>query len=343
MDQASVLGAGEIGEDVVASLVGAGPSDVQYALADAVAVGDARTMFELVNGIVQEGRDLRHVTNETLTHFRNLLLARTAPEQGELLDVTEDEVEKLRAQAAKFSPAELARVISLLLAAQTDMRWTTSPRLTLELALVRATIPETDAQPHGLVSRIERLERLAGIAPGVTVGEDAARDTSAVGADEPRREPSQLAPAAAETPVSTAPEVAEREAQPVVGAGTAAVDVSMIRSSWGALIGHLRSERKLVIASFLEVATPAAYDGETLELVFPPDRPFGASKVEEREGELRGALQAVLGVAPRVRCVVRDAVAGPVDPEEDEPPLSEEEALARLKAELGARSAPESD
>ncbi|HEX9122291.1 MAG TPA: DNA polymerase III subunit gamma/tau [Actinomycetota bacterium] len=342
MDQASVLGAGQIGEEVVASLVGAGPSDVQFALADAVAVGDARTMFELVNGIVQEGRDLRHVTSESLTHFRNLLLARTAPEQGELLDVTEDEVEKLRAQAAKFSSAELARVMALLLAAQTDMRWTTSPRLTLELALVRATIPETDAQPHGLISRLERLERLAGIAPAAASGAERPpavplEPPVAPGPPEPATASGSTAPSAARgVPEPAAP------AQPVVGAGTAAVDVSMIRSSWGALVGHLRSERKLVIASFLEVATPAAFDGDTLELVFPPDRPFGASKVEEREGELRGALQAVLGIAPRIRCVVRDAVAGPTDPEEDEPPLSEAEALARLKAELGA-SVPESD
>ncbi|MFB3739150.1 MAG: DNA polymerase III subunit gamma/tau, partial [Candidatus Velamenicoccus archaeovorus] len=165
MDQASVLGAGRIGEDVVASLVGAGPSDVQYALADAVAVGDARTVFELVNGIVQEGRDVRHVTNETLAHFRNLLLARTAPDQADLIDVTEDQLDHLRTQSAKFSSPELARVISLLLAAQADMRWTTSPRLTLELALIRATIPETDPQPQALISRLERLERLAGIPP----------------------------------------------------------------------------------------------------------------------------------------------------------------------------------
>ena len=58
--------------------------------------------------------------------------------------------------------AELGR-IALLIAAQTDMRWTTSPRLSLELALIRATIPETDAAPEALVSRLERLERVAGI------------------------------------------------------------------------------------------------------------------------------------------------------------------------------------
>src|SRR5918995_2621343 len=166
LDQASVLGAGEIGEDIVLSLIGSGRSDVQYALGDAVAVGDAKGVFELVSRLVQEGQDLRFVTNEVLAHFRNLLLVKTAPGQHDLLDVTDQEAERLAAQATKYSTPELGRVIALLIAAQTDMRWTTSPRLSLELALIRATIPETDAAPEAPVSRPERLERVAGITRG---------------------------------------------------------------------------------------------------------------------------------------------------------------------------------
>ena len=89
LDQASVLGAETVDEAVVTSLIGAGRSDVQYALADAVAVGDAKGVFELVSRLVQEGQDLRHVTNEVLAHFRNLLLVKTAPGQSDLLDVTD--------------------------------------------------------------------------------------------------------------------------------------------------------------------------------------------------------------------------------------------------------------
>ena len=123
------------------SLLGAPRGEVQHELADAVAVGDARTAFEIVNRLVQDGQDLRNVTAEALAHFRNLLLVKTAPGQEDLLDIPADGYEQLRIQAEKFTPAELARVIALLLAAQNDMRWTTSPRLSLELALVRATIP----------------------------------------------------------------------------------------------------------------------------------------------------------------------------------------------------------
>jgi DNA polymerase III subunit gamma/tau len=376
LDQASVLGAGEIGEDIVLSLIGSGRSDVQYALGDAVAVGDTRGVFELVSRLVQEGQDLRHVTNEVLAHFRNLLLVKTAPGQHDLLDATDEEAERLTAQAAKLSAAELGRVIALLIDAQTDMRWTTSPRLSLELALIRATIPETDAAPEALVSRLERLERVAGItggggsqspAPATAAPPDASATTVGPGgsgtgdvadpappAVEPEgRRPSKRTAASGAEEAASGPDPSGTEAGPaeagtaaksasgpVLGAGTSAVDVSMLRSNWPTVISHLRSSGKAVLPSFLEIATPAAFDGTTLELVFPPERPYGVQKVLEREGELRQALQDLFGIAPAISCVIREPVAGPAEPVEDEP-LSEEEALARLAAELGATPATE--
>jgi DNA polymerase-3 subunit gamma/tau len=329
LDQASVLGGGRVDEEVVASLVGSGRSDLQLALADAISVGDAKTMFELVDRTVQEGHDIRVVTSGALTHFRNLLLARTAPDQGELLDVTEDEIDRIRAQAAKFAPAELSRVIGLLLAAQTDMRWTTSPRLTLELALIRATIPETDTAPQGLVARLERLERIAGVVSGVAT-EPAPSDPVPDPVKEQGTEPlEQEQDRVLDTP-ETVPE------PPVLGAGTSAIDIGAIRRSWASMIQSLRTHGKAVLPSFLETATPGAYDGETLELVFPPDRPFGVKKVTEREQELRAALQETFGITPQIRCVLREGIDR-VEVIDDDPPLSEEEALARIKAELGAQ------
>src|SRR6185295_9582169 len=169
LDQAGVLGGLKVDDAAIQALLGAPRGEVQVELADAVAVGDARSMFEIVNRLVQDGQDIRNVTNETLAHFRDLLLVKTAPGQEDLLDIPADAYEGLRIQAEKFSASELARIIELLLAAQNDMRWTTSPRLSLELALVRATIPETDPSAGGTLSRLERLERLANVDPASVV------------------------------------------------------------------------------------------------------------------------------------------------------------------------------
>jgi DNA polymerase-3 subunit gamma/tau len=342
LDQASVLGGGTVTEETVASLVGSGRSDLQLALADAISLGDAKTMFELIDRTVQEGHDIRVVTSAALTHFRNLLLARAAPDQGELLDVTEDEIEHIRTQATKFTAPELSRVIGLLLAAQTDMRWTTSPRLTLELALIRATIPETDTAPEGLVARLERLERIAGLVPGAATEKQtpSAAPENHLGPRGRREGDGRSHLGYVSEGVRRSPKhkdaPADEAVAPVLGAGTSAIDIAAIRRTWGSMIQTLRSQGKAVLPSFLETATPGSYDGETLELVFPPDRPFGVTKVSEREQELRAALQETFGIAPAIRCVLREGI-DKVEVIEDDPPLSEEEALARIKTELGAQ------
>lgn len=329
LDQASVLGGAEIDETVIASLLGAPRAEVQHELADAVAVGDAKTVFEIVNRLVQGGQDLRHVTAETLAHFRNLLLAKTAPGQEDLLDVTADAYEHLRGQAAKFSAPELSRIIALLLAAQADMRWTTSPRLSLELALIRATMPETDPRPEALISRVERLERLAGLA------EAAPQAATASPAPEPKRRKRRAG--APEEPAAATPPAQP----PVAAAGN--IDVAMLRRSWPTLIEHLQQRKQPILKALLEIATPVGFDGQTLELAFPPDRRFGVKKLEDKMDDLRAALQELFGISPQVRSVVRDAVAATVEIPDDEEPPSEEEALRRLREGLGAELAPETE
>ncbi len=217
LDQASVMGGETIDDAVVQSLLGAPRGEVQHELADAVAVGDARTTFEIVNRLVQDGQDIRNVTAEALAHFRNLLLVKTAPGQDDLLDIQADGYEQLRVQAEKFTPGEIARVISLLLAAQNDMRWTTSPRLSLELALVRATIPETDPNPAGVVARLERLERLAnldvGSGGGPAGGASDAATIAVLGPSGLRSSGSPLtdAPSTVSVPEAASPEPAAAE------------------------------------------------------------------------------------------------------------------------------------
>jgi DNA polymerase-3 subunit gamma/tau len=368
LDQASVLGGATIDDDAIRSLLGAPRGEVQHELADAVAVGDARTAFEVVDRLVQDGQDLRNVTAESLGHFRNLLLVKTAPGQQDLIDVAPDAYEALRIQAEKYTPGELARVISLLLAAQQDMRWTTSPRISLELALVRATIPDTDPSPAGLVARLERLERLANLEAGSVVPPASASPHAAppspaddievpepaepVAVPEPVATP--LAPAP-EDEVTTIPEAAEPAALAAPegpatqmsvphAADAGSVDVTMLRRSWPSLIDHLGASRQPILKAILESATVSSFDGETLELAFPPDRKVGPQKVADRQDDLRSALNDLFGISPTITCVVREArdpvggVAAVEVVDEEEAP-DEAEALRRVQEMLGATPA----
>jgi DNA polymerase-3 subunit gamma/tau len=372
LDQAGVMGGATIDDDVVRTLLGAPRGEAQHEVADAVAVGDAKGIFEIVGRLVQDGQDLRNVTSEALAHFRNLLLVKTAPGQPDLVDVPDDAYDTLRIQAEKFTPGELARVLSLLLAAQNDMRWTTSPRLSLELALVRSTMPETDADPSALLARLERLERLASLDPGAVVPTAAdvvhvpavkspADDVEPVVIEPPASQPVDPAPSSEPTAVEVAPEPDEAAApaepasaaapvtqMPVPHAADAgSVDVALLRRSWKSLLEHLSASREMILAAILESATVASYDGTTLELAFPPDRKVGPQKVDLKKAELQAALGDLFGVKPDIVCVVREVrdTGGPASVElvEEDEVVDEAEALKRVQEMLGAQVAADAE
>jgi DNA polymerase-3 subunit gamma/tau len=373
LDQAGVMGGATIDDDVVRTLLGAPRGEVQHEVADAVAVGDAKGIFEIVGRLVQDGQDLRNVTSEALAHFRNLLLVKTAPGQPDLVDVPDDAYDTLRIQAEKFTPGELARVLALLLAAQNDMRWTTSPRLSLELALVRSTMPETDADPSALLARLERLERLASLDPGAVVptaadvvrvpaAKSPADDVEPVVIEPPAPQPADPAPTTEPTATGSEPEPAEpapaepapaEPAAPVTqmpvphAADAGSVDVALLRRSWKSLLEHLSASREMILAAILESATVASYDGTTLELAFPPDRKVGPQKVDLKKAELQAALGDLFGVKPDIVCVVREVrdTGGPASVElvEEEEVVDETEALKRVQEMLGAQVAAEAE
>jgi DNA polymerase-3 subunit gamma/tau len=359
LDQAAVLGAGEVTEDVVGALIGTPEADLLFDVADAVAVGDARGVFGGIQQLVQEGRDLRHFTTRITNHFRNLLLALVSPDDPAILDVPPELRPRLTGQAAKFSAAELDRILSLLLQAQTDMRWSTAPRLTLELALVRSTMPESDPQPAALLARVERLERLAGL-PGQAEGlEEAPSDDRSIGpvAAASPSEASSGPPTSSSSGVSSAPGDAATEAVSEEEGGTtpeprgspaglptsephspaaSAVDAQMLRRSWPQVVERLKDRRRMQLHAVCALATVGAYEGEVLELVFPPGRTFAVQKVEEKADELREVIEEMFGVSPKIRCTVREGMVPEPSVEEEEPPASAEDAAALLREQFGA-------
>jgi DNA polymerase-3 subunit gamma/tau len=347
LDQAGVLGGSTVDDETLRALLGTPHGEIQHEIADAVAVGDALGCFRIVDRLVQDGRDIRNVTAELLAHFRDLLLARTAPGQEDLLDVPADAYETLRTQGGKFTPAELARVLSLLLAAQNDMRWTTSPRLSLELALIRATMPETDTSSESLVARLERLERLAHVElpdavdasnEGGAVAEPRPTKRSRSTPAEPTAEPSEAASRRSASPEPSG--AASRQSDAPGTPDAANVDVQMLRRSWPTVIQHLGEIKQPILRALLESATVATFDGKSMELAFPPAFRNNVRQVESRVEMLQGVLADLFGIRPVISCVARELRSGDepasiVLVEEDEVP-DEAEALRRVQEVLGA-------
>jgi DNA polymerase-3 subunit gamma/tau len=128
---------------------------------DAFAAGDAAAVFRIVDRVVEGGHEPRRFTEDLLERLRDLIVIDAVPDAaGSILgDHPQDELERMRQQAAHFGAAELSRAADVVNVGLTEMRGATAPRLQLELICARVLLPAADHAERGLAARLDRLER----------------------------------------------------------------------------------------------------------------------------------------------------------------------------------------
>src|SRR4051794_29161846 len=147
--------------DVATGLLGYTPDTLLDEVVDAFAAADGSTVFGVVDKVIESGQDPRRFTEDVLRRLRDLVIIAAVPDASAsgLIDVPEDQAERLVAQAARFGKSELVRAADLLAAGLTEMRGATAPRLLLEMICARVLLPGADHGSEGLAARLDRLER----------------------------------------------------------------------------------------------------------------------------------------------------------------------------------------
>ncbi|MGH2688903.1 MAG: DNA polymerase III subunit gamma/tau, partial [Actinomycetota bacterium] len=166
LDQLTSYAEGPITAEDLARLLGSVPEDMLTEAIDIVSAHDAGGAFLYVDRIVREGRDIRELVRAFTQHLRSLFLVLHAPAAQEILDVSDLELERLRSQATRFDANELLRLTDLANETSLALRQAVEGRLVLEVMLVRMARADLHPSPAAVLSRIERLERLAGVQPG---------------------------------------------------------------------------------------------------------------------------------------------------------------------------------
>ncbi|GAA1610014.1 DNA polymerase III subunit gamma and tau [Catellatospora bangladeshensis] len=163
-------------------IAGSGPEGVTYARAvallgvtdnalidemiDALAAGDGAAAFAAIDRVAEAGHDSRRYANDLLERLRDLIILRQVPDAAEkgLIDVPEEQLARMHAQAGQLGPATLSRCADIVANGLVEMRGATSPRLLLELLAARMLLPAADSAGNALLQRLERLE--SGFVPG---------------------------------------------------------------------------------------------------------------------------------------------------------------------------------
>jgi len=333
---------------------------------DALAARDAAGLFGVVERVVGSGQDPRRFATDLLERLRDLVLLQAVPdarERGMLDLVPADQIERMRAQAARMGAAELSRAADVVHDALVDMRGTTTPRLVLELLCARVLLPAAARDSAALLVRLDRLERRLQLA-------DAAPPVVPAAVPTPAEEPPAVSPVPPVPVEPAAPELVVAPsgippAQPAPPPGPPAaaptalgtLDLAALRRAWPQVLDAVKARKRTTHAVIHQHAEVVALAGNVITLGYTLPamaRRFSDGVNAEVLGE---ALTEILGGQWRVEVTGAGpaparaaAPAGrdpgfapgdepmPDDPDDPvAPPASgDDAALALVRAQMGA-------
>ncbi|HET6939004.1 MAG TPA: DNA polymerase III subunit gamma and tau [Nocardioides sp.] len=283
-------GADGVTHELASGLLGYTPDALLDEVVDAFAAADSAAVFGVVDKVIETGQDPRHFTEDLLRRLRDLVIVAAVPgaTASGLIDVSEDQGERLVAQAARFGAADLSRAADILATGLTEMRGATAPRLLLELLCARVLLPGADHSTEGIAARLDRLERRVSItgtpsaqapvaptpsaptaAPPAAPAQDrpAPAMPTAVGTpvpEAPGPEPVVEAPAAAESP--TAPTAPAAPAAPTRGGG--GLSLVDVRRLWPDVVEATKTRRRMAWIHLTQNCQVVGLEGNVLTLGF---------------------------------------------------------------------------
>ena len=160
LDQCIAFNIGkELTYENVLDTIGAVDIDVFARLLDCVIRLDVVGAIDLVDEVVWQGRELSRFVSEFTWFLRNVLLVKVSPEADQKLDMSAENLERLRQFAAQLETDALIRYINIFSDTSANIKYAVQKRIVLELAVIKLCKPEMETDYSALLDRVRVLEQ----------------------------------------------------------------------------------------------------------------------------------------------------------------------------------------
>ena len=263
---------------LVATTIGTGDRENAYKLIEAVGKGDLTTVYSIIHETVMSSADISVFWQELIDSYRDIMVVKSNDKAKTYLDLTDGELERVRAIAEGYSIARLSYHATILEGALTDMqRATNSKRSIAEIALTRMANAKLVLTPEALAVRVEELEKqISLIKMGVTPTAVATAQPTKPEAKEDVSPKPKAEPKAEPKPASLTPEV---------------------YGAWGAALERISEIKKSLSSMFVR---SVAYRRGSCEYIIKLT-PFFVQRLRSSETDVaivRGVIAEIEGLAP---------------------------------------------
>ena len=110
---------------------------------------DVTKVMSILQGVIDSGGELSQFVTDLTWYIRNILLVQGAKGSDPAIDLSQEQIERLKAEAEMFSQETLLRYIRILSSLTNELRSASQKRVTAEVAFIRLCVPESVASGAG--------------------------------------------------------------------------------------------------------------------------------------------------------------------------------------------------
>ena len=144
--------------DHVLEVLGAVDTEVFSRLLRKILDRDVHSVIEIVDELVMQGRELSQLSADFTWYLRNLLLVRSSDDMEDVLDVSSENLARLKEEAQMIEDDALIRYIRVFSDLTSQLKYSTQKRVMLEVALIKLCRPAMETNPDTLLDRLRAIE-----------------------------------------------------------------------------------------------------------------------------------------------------------------------------------------
>lgn len=145
--------------DKVLETIGAVDIDTFARLLDCVLGQDVEGAIDIVDEIVWQGRELGRFVSEFTWFLRNILVVKLSQTEGDRLDMTKENLQRIRDIASVMEESTIIRYINVFSDASASIKYSTQKRIVLEMAVIKLCRPQMETDVISVLERVRSLEK----------------------------------------------------------------------------------------------------------------------------------------------------------------------------------------
>ncbi len=145
--------------DKVLETIGAVDIDTFARLLDCVLGQDVEGAIDIVDEIVWQGRELGRFVSEFTWFLRNILVVKLSQTEGDRLDMTKENLQRIRDIASVMEESTIIRYINVFSDASASIKYSTQKRIVLEMAVIKLCRPQMETDVTSVLERVRSLEK----------------------------------------------------------------------------------------------------------------------------------------------------------------------------------------